>query len=323
MTDWVPYYQTRYQFDPRRFRVWQLICEWLQQEVPADGYVLELGAGYCDFINNIQAARKVAVDIVETVRQAAASTVEAHVSSCTHLDFVTTDSVDVVFASNLFEHLSPPQVEETLCEVRRVLKPGGKLLVIQPNFRYSYRDYFDDYTHVTIFTDRSLADVIACAGLEIVKAIPRFIPFSLKSWLPVIPYVIQSYLRSPGARLRDKCLLWPVSQECKKVHHVEWQDCERCIPAYNEEEGIAAAVTDFLDTGPVDEMLVVSNNSKRQHGRTSRRGGGTRGYRDDSRLWRGAGPGSGEAAGEFVILAEPDGTFWPRHHETSRVFSGF
>jgi len=159
--------------------------------------VLELGAGYCEFINSIQAARKVAVDISETVRQAAKGDVEAHVGSCTRLDFAAADSMDVIFASNLFEHLQLSEVQRTLGEVRRVLKPGGKLLVIQPNFRYSYRDYFDDYTHVTIFTDRSLSDVIAAAGLEIVKVTPKFIPFSLKSRLPVVPFLIRLYLRSP------------------------------------------------------------------------------------------------------------------------------
>ncbi len=197
MTNWSRYYETRYQVDPRRSRVWRLICAWLQREIPPQASVLELGAGYCDFINQIQAAQKVAVDMSETVRQAAAKDVETHVGSCTELGFARDASVDVVFASNLFEHLSLPDLEQTLGQVRRVLKPGGKLIVIQPNFRYSYRDYFDDYTHVMIYTDRSLADVIAAAGLEPCLVMPRFIPFSMKSRLPVMAPLIWLYLRSP------------------------------------------------------------------------------------------------------------------------------
>ena len=34
------------------------------------------------------------------------------------------------------------------------------------------------------------------------------------------------------------------------------------FPAYNEEENIAEAVKDFKDTGIVDEVLVIDNNSK-------------------------------------------------------------
>src|SRR5207245_830083 len=110
------------------------ICEWLQAEVPTAGTVLELGAGYCDFINNIRAARKLAVDVSATVRQSVATGIEAHVGSCTRLAFATDESVDAVFASNLFEHLEVAELRETLAEILRVLRPAGKLLVIQPNF---------------------------------------------------------------------------------------------------------------------------------------------------------------------------------------------
>jgi ubiquinone/menaquinone biosynthesis C-methylase UbiE len=127
----------------------------------------------------------------------AAPDVETHVGSCTQLAFAGDSSLDIVFASNLFEHLPLTDLELTLREVWRVLKPGGKLLVIQPNFRYCYRDYFDDYTHVMIYTDRSLADVIAAAGLEPVRVLPRFMPFSMKSRLPAAPPLVWLYLRSP------------------------------------------------------------------------------------------------------------------------------
>jgi len=197
MTDWKRYYQTRFQPDPRRTAIWGVVCGWLQREVPSDASVLELGAGYCDFINQIRAARKVAVDISETVRQAAAKDVETHVGPCQQLDFLGDESIDVVFASNLFEHLTLPELQTTLGEVRRVLKPGGKLLVIQPNFRYSYRDYFDDYTHVTIYTERGLADAIAGAGIEPVQVRARFLPFSMKSRMPTFTPLVWLYLRSP------------------------------------------------------------------------------------------------------------------------------
>jgi ubiquinone/menaquinone biosynthesis C-methylase UbiE len=197
MTDWNRYYQTRFQSDPRRVVVWKCVCSWLQREIPAEASVLELGAGYSDFINNIRAKKKVAVDVAETVRQAAGKDVETHVGSCTQLAFAGESSFDVVFASNLFEHLTLPDLEQTLSEVRRVLKPGGKLLLIQPNFRYCYRDYFDDYTHVMIYTDRSLCDVLAAAGLEPVRVMPRFLPFSMKSRLPAAAPLVWLYLRSP------------------------------------------------------------------------------------------------------------------------------
>jgi SAM-dependent methyltransferase len=222
MTDWNRYYQTRFKPDPRRATLWRVICGWLQREVPDGARVLELGAGYCGFINHIRAEKKVALDIADTVRGAAAQDVETHVGSCTQLAFASDSSLDIVFASNLFEHLPLADLQRTLAEVRRVLRPGGKLLVIQPNFRYCYRDYFDDYTHVMVYTDRSLADVIAGAGLEPVRVMPRFLPFSMKSRLPAAAPLVWLYLRSPVKPFAGQMLivaLKPVESD----KHVERQ----------------------------------------------------------------------------------------------------
>ncbi|MDW8343150.1 MAG: class I SAM-dependent methyltransferase [Verrucomicrobiae bacterium] len=197
MTDAVRYYQTRFQPDPRRAKVWRVICGWLQREVPCEAHVLDLGAGYCDFINQIQAARKVALDLADQVRFAAAPGVETHVGSCTDLSFAGDGAFDIVFASNLFEHLTLPNLELTLSEVHRVLRPNGKLIVMQPNFRYCYREYFDDYTHVMIYTHRSLCDVLRGAGLKPERVHPRFLPYSMKSRLPSAPALVWLYLRSP------------------------------------------------------------------------------------------------------------------------------
>src|SRR3954470_5115307 len=121
MTDWNAYYQTRFRFDPRRDTVWRAICKWLQSEVPRTGVVAEFGAGYCHFINNIQAGRRIALDISPTVIEAAAPGVEAHIASCMSCDFLADQSVDVVFASNLFEHLTISEVLCTLQQAHRIL----------------------------------------------------------------------------------------------------------------------------------------------------------------------------------------------------------
>src|SRR6266852_5209367 len=74
------------------------------------------------------------------------------------------DSLGTVFASNFFEHFTAADGARILLELRRVLKPGGRLIVVQPNFRLEPRRYFDDYTHQTIYTDEGFSDFLRSLG---------------------------------------------------------------------------------------------------------------------------------------------------------------
>jgi SAM-dependent methyltransferase len=191
------YFSSRLPYDPQREPLWQILCAYLQRDFPRADSILEIGGGYCHFINNVRARERYVVDVFPGVVQYAAEGVKAQVRSCTDLSPFPAGSLDVVFASNLFEHLTVEELDGTLTEVWRVLAPGGKLLIIQPNFKYCYREYFDDYTHRQIFTDVSLPDLLMSKGFQIHKVIPRFLPFSLKSSGPKFPWLLKLYLASP------------------------------------------------------------------------------------------------------------------------------
>jgi SAM-dependent methyltransferase len=107
------------------------------------------------------------------------------------------DSFDFVLASNFFEHLDWRDLTELLPLLRRAIKPGGRLAVVQPNFRLAPRRYFDDYTHRTVFTDTSLADWLAAGGFDIVRQVPRFLPLTVKSKLGGLSFLVPIYLRLP------------------------------------------------------------------------------------------------------------------------------
>ena len=77
------------------------------------------------------------------------------------------------------------------------MKPGALLTIVQPNFRYCTREYFDDYTHVSIYTDRSLCDLLAANEFQIERCVPRFLPLTIKSRLLVHPLLIRLFLASP------------------------------------------------------------------------------------------------------------------------------
>jgi glycosyltransferase involved in cell wall biosynthesis len=81
------------------------------------------------------------------------------------------------------------------------------------------------------------------------------------------------------------------------------------FPAYNEEDNITAAVNDFTAVDVIDEVLVVNNNSR---DRTPERAAAA-GARVVTETTQGYGAalrrGLCDAAGDYIILAEPDGTF--------------
>jgi SAM-dependent methyltransferase len=191
------YYESRFVFDRKRETVWRELCRFLQRYVPEDGTVLDLGAGYCDFINNIRAKGKIAVDINKDFAKHAVRGVRCKVGSVERMGFLKKGSIDAVFASNLLEHLNAAQLRRTIKEVRRVLRKKGKVILIQPNYRLAHREYFDDYTHVSVFSDVSIKDFLKAHGFSIVKCVPRFLPFSMKSRLPKAGFLVNIYLRLP------------------------------------------------------------------------------------------------------------------------------
>jgi len=87
------------------------------------------------------------------------------------------------------------------------MKPGATISIVQPNFKYCFREYFDDYTHVSIYTAQSLSDLLAANGFRIVRCVPRFMPLTLKSRMPVHPCLVRLYLMSPFKPLAGQMLI--------------------------------------------------------------------------------------------------------------------
>ena len=85
-------------------------------------------------------------------------------------------------------------------EVKHVFRPDwreGTINILQPNYRYAFREYFDDYTHIAVYSHISLADFLTANGFDVIDVQPRFLPLTVKSRLPVFPPLIAAYLMSP------------------------------------------------------------------------------------------------------------------------------
>lgn len=185
--------------DPARAAVWRAIARHLSPWVPADSQVLELGAGYCCWINAVRASRKVAVDIwPEFARYAGAGVEALTLDAAVELRTLGQARFDVVLASNFLEHFDPDTAGSIVSNTAAILRPGGRLILIQPNFRLAFRRYFDDYTHRSVFTDTSLANLLRAHGFTIEEVQPRFLPYSMRGRrFPIAEWVVRAYLRSP------------------------------------------------------------------------------------------------------------------------------
>jgi SAM-dependent methyltransferase len=164
-----------------RNKVWQILTrEFFSRWVVPGATVLDLGCGYGEFINNIQAGRKLAMDLNPDAPGHLAGGVEFLHQDCSSPWPLPDNSLDVVFTSNFFEHLPDKEsLNRTLRQALRALKPGGRLIAIGPNIKYLHGEYWDFYDHHVYLTETSLGEAMEVEGYQIDVITPRFLPFTM------------------------------------------------------------------------------------------------------------------------------------------------
>jgi SAM-dependent methyltransferase len=202
------YHDSRLTHDKKRNVVWKALWQYFfSKRIGADDCVLDLGCGYGEFINNVSARRRIAVDSWEGMPDYLDSGVEGIVGSVTDLSGIERGAVDYAFSSNLFEHLTKEALAETLNTLKPRLSKRGTLTTLQPNYRYCASEYFDDFTHVSIWSHVSLADFFKANGYDVLEVRPRFLPLTVKSRLPVSQMLVGAYLASPVKPLGKQMLI--------------------------------------------------------------------------------------------------------------------
>jgi SAM-dependent methyltransferase len=196
-------YATRFgaRSDQRRVLWETLVDGYFQQFIGPNDTVLDLAAGYCEFINTVRCGTKIAVDLNPTLATMANNDVRVVQASSTDLPAELNDQVDVAWVSNFFEHLpSSTELLATLRELHRVLRPGGRLLVLQPNIALTGPAYWDFVDHSLALTHKSLVEALTLTGFEVEQLRVRFLPYTTESRLPISAPLIRWYLRLPPAQ---------------------------------------------------------------------------------------------------------------------------
>jgi ubiquinone/menaquinone biosynthesis C-methylase UbiE len=183
----------------RRRRVWRVLCdEFFSRLVEPNDSVLDLACGYGEFINAVQAKQRIGIDLNPDAARFLDSAVRFYQAAATDLSEISISGIDVVFTSNFLEHLSSKeQCSEVFQQVHRVLKPEGRFIILGPNIRYAYREYWNYFDHQIALSDLAVVEGLQQTGFRMQRVIPRFLPFTMQHSLPTNDALVRLYLKLP------------------------------------------------------------------------------------------------------------------------------
>ena len=127
--------------------------------ITEESKVLELGCGRGEFLNEFYNNNMISygVDISSYAKEKFPhlniSSVDMLKNSLPYPD----NSFDVIYSKSFVEHFYYP--EKIFQEAYRVLKKGGRIITLTPEWKYYYKTFYEDYTHRTPFTKLSLRDI--------------------------------------------------------------------------------------------------------------------------------------------------------------------
>jgi ubiquinone/menaquinone biosynthesis C-methylase UbiE len=180
--------------------VWSRIARFLQRKhFHGAKRILDPAAGRGEFLRHVTAEERWAVDLADQYKKWSEEGIKFSEGDFFDVD-LPRDYFDGVFVSNLLEHLpSVEGIQDFLKRVRAVLRPGGKVVIMGPNFSHCYREYFDFMDHKIPLTEKSVAEHLAAAGFTIESITPQFLPYTFTGRLPAFPFLVDLYLAMPFA----------------------------------------------------------------------------------------------------------------------------
>jgi SAM-dependent methyltransferase len=183
-----------------RTQVWRILAPYFSQWFSSAGAVLDLGAGYCEFINNTTAKVRYAMDLNPDVHERAQPGVIILQQDCSEPWPLPEGELDAVFTSNFLEHLPNKAAVRTVMEnAFRCLKPGGRFIAMGPNIKYVPGAYWDFFDHYVELTEMSMAEGLSNCGFEIEKQVGRFLPYTMSHGRQYPSWVLRVYLALPMA----------------------------------------------------------------------------------------------------------------------------
>jgi hypothetical protein len=193
-------YRTRFEGQKEyRLAVWRVLigavfARWL----PADGQILDLGAGQGEFINQVEAPGRLAMDLNPDTRHSLRPEVLFLEQDCSAPWPIEEGSLGLVFTSNVFEHLpDKATLQRTLERAHRALRSEWRLVAVGPNIRLIPGPYWDFWDHYLPLTEKSLAELGRLTGFVVEHEWGATLPYSMSQGFRPPLWAVRLYARLP------------------------------------------------------------------------------------------------------------------------------
>ena len=175
--------------------MWAVLSQFFSEWIPSEAAVLDLGCGWCEFINSVNCRPKFGMDLNPDAKRSAKPEVRVLEQDCSAHWEMESESLDVVFTSNFLEHLPAKHaLESTLVEAHRTLKPGGRFIAMGPNIRFLPGAYWDFFDHHLPLTELSLSEVLEKCGFDVEFRCARFLPYTMSRGGQYPVWMLRAYL---------------------------------------------------------------------------------------------------------------------------------
>jgi len=182
-----------------RNRVWKVLincffCRWIK----STDHILDLGCGYGEFINHIMCQVRHAMDLNPKTKSLLDNEIIFHQQDCSESWKIDSNSLDLVFTSNFFEHLpNKESLDRTVGEIKKALKPGGRLIAMGPNISVLKGKYWDFWDHHVAISDQSLCELLQIHDFTIEQSESKFLPYNMVRVKERPLFLVSLYLRFP------------------------------------------------------------------------------------------------------------------------------
>jgi SAM-dependent methyltransferase len=192
-------YQKRFgELADYRKNVWAVLSQFFSRWIPGEAKVLDLGCGWCEFINSVDCRLKFGMDLNPDSKRFAKPDVRVLEQDCSAPWALPSDTLDLVFTSNFLEHLSTKSaLEKTLAEAHRALKHRGRFIAMGPNIRFLSGTYWDFFDHYLPLTELSLSEILEKCGFDVEFRCARFLPYTMSDGRRYPVWLLRAYLSCP------------------------------------------------------------------------------------------------------------------------------